>query len=360
MEDFSLLKDAAQRGDLYLDLVALGGFQELEQFIAEKGAYADYNGRLKLAGIKIIGDGSPQGKTAFFTEPYLTGGPAGEKDWRGEPVVPQETMDQLLETIYGAGLRAFVHANGDAAVDVLLNSHKKHAKLAGKDSRTVIIHSQFMRREQLDDYVRFGMVPSFFSNHTFFWGDVHVKNLGTQRAYFLSPMKSAGKLGIHFTNHSDYAVTPLDPLFTVWSAVNRLSRSGKVIGDIGDRRGSQLAARVRQLQEIPGVAGYHDDPRRGGGENQAPATIGVLAGELLGETASPGNPENVHPVISHLRVKTVAVSHTLLWCVQVMAGGHTPSRHHNSALSWKRPYHGNPGTIFFEWQRPMLCRLIPP
>jgi predicted amidohydrolase YtcJ len=282
MEDFSLLKDAAQRGDLYLDLVALGGFQELEQFIAEKGAYADYNGRLKLAGIKIIGDGSPQGKTAFFTEPYLTGGPAGEKDWRGEPVVPQETMDQLLETIYGAGLRAFVHANGDAAVDVLLNSHKKHAKLAGKDSRTVIIHSQFMRREQLDDYALFGMVPSFFSNHTFFWGDVHVKNLGTERAHFLSPMKSAGKLGIHFTNHSDYAVTPLDPLFTVWSAVNRLSRSGKVIGE---------AERITPYQALKAITldgawQFHEEDSKGS------ITVGKLADLVILD----GNPLTVDPM----------------------------------------------------------------
>ena len=231
MEDFSLYKEAAERGDLYLDLVALGSPQELPQFVAESAKFADYNGHLKLGGIKIVGDGSPQGKTAFFTEPYLTGGPGGEQDWRGEPIVGQTDMDQLLEAVYGAGLRAFVHANADAEVDVLLNAHKKHADLAGENARTVIIHSQFMRREQLEDYARYGMVPSFFSNHAFYWGDVHVENLGTERAYFLSPMKTASDLGIHFTNHSDYIVTPLDPLFTVWSAVNRVSRSGQVIGE---------------------------------------------------------------------------------------------------------------------------------
>ncbi len=37
-------------------------------------------------------------------------------------------------------------------------------------------------------------------------------------------------MGLKYTNHSDDTVTPVDPLFTVWSAVNRTSRSGKIIG----------------------------------------------------------------------------------------------------------------------------------
>lgn len=229
-KDFTAYKASAQRGDFYLDLAVLGSYAEIPEFVEEMALYADYSGRLKLAGIKIVGDGSPQGKTAFFTRPYLTGSPAGEANWRGEPIIGPEEMDALLATIYGSGLRAFVHANADAEVDILLDAHKKNAALAGEDSRTVIIHSQFIRQDQLEDYARYGMVPAFFSNHAYYWGDVHVENLGKERAYFLSPMKSAGELGIHFTNHSDYIVTPLDPLFTVWTAVNRLSRSGQVIG----------------------------------------------------------------------------------------------------------------------------------
>lgn len=229
-EEFSAFKEAAQRGDFYLDLAVLGSYAEIPEFAAEKLQYENYDGRLKLAGIKIIGDGSPQGKTAFFTEPYLTGSPAGEAGWRGEPIIAPQDMEALLAAIYGAGMRAFVHANADAQVDILLDAHKKYVSLAGEDSRTVIIHSQFIRPDQLEDYARYGMVPAFFSNHAYYWGDVHLENLGKERAFFLSPMNSASELGIHFTNHSDYIVTPLDPLFTVWTAVNRLSRSGRVIG----------------------------------------------------------------------------------------------------------------------------------
>ena len=35
---------------------------------------------------------------------------------------------------------------------------------------------------------------------------------------------------MRFSNHTDYIVTPLDPLFTMWTATNRISRTGVVIG----------------------------------------------------------------------------------------------------------------------------------
>lgn len=228
--DFALYQQAAAQGDLLLDLVALGSFAEVPEFIELYKKYSSYDNRLKIGGIKLVTDGSPQGKTAFFTEPFLTGGPGGETDWRGEPLLPAAEFEQVLADVYKAGIPAFVHANADAAVDMVLNAHSKHRDLAGEGSRTVIIHSQFIRQDQLEAYAEFNMVPSFFSSHAYFWGDVHVKNLGEKRAHFLSPMKTAASMGIHFTNHSDYMVTPLNPLFTIWSAVNRVSRSGNVIG----------------------------------------------------------------------------------------------------------------------------------
>ena len=107
---------------------------------------------------------------------------------------------------------------------------KKTGQAADKDRRTVPIHAQFARLDQLESFKKYKMLPSFFTNHTYFWGDVHVKNLGKKRADFSSPIATADKMGLKYTNHSDDTVTPVDPLFTVWSAVNRTSRSGKIIG----------------------------------------------------------------------------------------------------------------------------------
>jgi hypothetical protein len=87
-----------------------------------------------------------------------------------------------------------------------------------------------MRPDQLDAYAELGFSPSFFTVHTFFWGEEHITNLGPERASFISPMKSAIGKGLTCSNHSDFSVTPMDPMRMMWSAVTRQSRGGKVIG----------------------------------------------------------------------------------------------------------------------------------
>lgn len=98
---------------------------------------------------------------------------------------------------------------------------------AADDPRTVVIHSQFQRPDQLAKYAALGMSPTYFTNHAYFWGDVHRANLGADRAAFISPMKSAAAQGLVVSNHSDFNVTPLDPMFILWTSMARTSRSGR-------------------------------------------------------------------------------------------------------------------------------------
>jgi len=94
----------------------------------------------------------------------------------------------------------------------------------------VIIHSQFVRRDQLPKYVQYKFIPSFFTEHAFLFADAHIKNRGKEQAYFLSPMRAAIDLGLRPTDHTDYGVAPIDQMLVLWTAVNRISRSGEVIG----------------------------------------------------------------------------------------------------------------------------------
>ncbi len=193
--------------------------------------FGKYNNHFKLGGIKITIDGSPQGRTAYFTGPYLTEGPGGQKKWFGEPSFSQEIANQLLKRIYDAGLQCIFHANGDAAIDMCLKAHE-YASGADpkKDRRTTIIHAQFARKDQLDKFADYHLIPSFYTEHTFFFADSHIKLRGLQQASSISPMKSAISRGIHPTNHTDFNVVPIDQMFVIWSAVNRISRNGTVIG----------------------------------------------------------------------------------------------------------------------------------
>ena len=75
------------------------------------------------------------------------------------------------------------------------------------------------------------MFPTFFAEHTYYWGDWHRdETLGETRAAFISPTAAALKLGLKFSLHTDAPVVPPSPLHAWWSAVNRTTRSGRVLG----------------------------------------------------------------------------------------------------------------------------------
>ncbi|MGO2621733.1 MAG: amidohydrolase [Psychrobacter sp.] len=235
----------ADAGKLKIDLVALAGVSDLDENLADKDfVWKTYQNGFKVQGTKIVADGSPQGKTAYFSQPYITPVPDCEKDCRGLPSVSQDALNEMFVKAYARDNQLFIHNNGDGATDMIIKAHeyavKKTGQAADKDRRTVPIHAQFARPDQLQAFKKYNMMPSFFTNHTYFWGDVHVENLGEKRANFSSPIATADKMGLKYTNHSDDTVTPVDPLFTVWSAVNRTSRSGKIIGK--DQRASPYQA----------------------------------------------------------------------------------------------------------------------
>lgn len=248
--DLRFLRTAAGEGLLYLDIVSLPFVFDIPELVSEwvpgwssdvsdgsirlpddiGTVFGTYCDRVKLAGIKLVLDGSPQGKTAYWTQPLLTDGPGGEKNWCGEPTLPPEVIKQAVAEIYGKGVQVFMHANGDAAIDLAIDAIRGAGAHAGDGQRPIVIHSQCMRPEQLGEYVELGINPSFFTAHTFYWGDEHLANLGPQRASFLSPMASAIDTGLRCSNHTDFSVTPMEPMRVMWSSIMRTSKSGIPIG----------------------------------------------------------------------------------------------------------------------------------
>ena len=269
------LQRIAAKGGLTIDVVSFAFMTDLGKILAKNppANFGTYNNRLKLGGCKIVSDGSPQGKTAFFTTPYLTGGPAGQKGWKGEPNAPQADITALVKTCYDNNLPLLFHANGDAAIDSLLTAHEEVAKGSlEKDRRTTVIHAQFVRPDQLIKFKQYSFIPSLFTDHAFFFGDTHVLNRGKKQAYFLSPMKSAYAAGLEPANHTDYAVAPLDHMMVMWTAVNRVSRSGEVIGP------EERATPIQALKAITinGARIYREEANKGSLEQGKLADMVIL------------------------------------------------------------------------------------
>jgi predicted amidohydrolase YtcJ len=230
-----LLNTAAERNELFIDIEALPRYDIIDSVLTNpKLKFGVLRNHLKLAGFKLTADGSPQGKTAFFTKPYLTEVPGcNEEHCTGFPTVTEERINEAILKGFKNNIQTYVHCNGDATIGLYINAIQEANKALNTtsiDRRPVVIHSQFVRADQLDQYKNLGMVPALFTNHAFFWGDVHVRNLGEERAFFLSPLKSSIQKKIIATNHTDFGVTPLNQLFLLWTSVARESRSGKVIG----------------------------------------------------------------------------------------------------------------------------------
>ena len=290
---YELLRRAANKGLLKLDVVSLPFVTEIDAIFGGQPPRnePDYTGRLRIGGVKVVMDGSPQGKTACFTTPYLTGGPAGQQEWRGELSFPQATLNEWVKRVYDGGATLFVHCNGDAAIDALLEAHRVASDGRPETPRgTVGVHSQFIRRDQLQKYKAWSITPSFFTLHCFYFGDTHVANRGAEQAGFISPMKAARELGLRPTNHTDFNVSPLDQIFTIHTAVNRLSRSGRVIG--ADERITPLEA--LEAITIDGARQYGEESRKGSIEPGKLADLVVLSGNPL--TVPPATIEQIRVV----------------------------------------------------------------
>ncbi|THF49177.1 amidohydrolase [Flavobacterium supellecticarium] len=229
-----LLKEAAEKKLLKADIVYFPDFEanrkEWESFLPH---YMKYEKRLKFGGFKFSDDGSPQGKTAWLTEPYLIPPEGESSDYKGYPIFTDETLYADLKTIFDRNITVQLHVNGDAAIDQALRiiGRLKDEGVYKPELRATLIHVQNSRPDHIAKIKAIGVIPSYFSSHVYLWGDWHYNSVfGPKRAAFISPAKSAKEAGIIFTIHHDSPVTPPDLLTGVYSAVNRITRSGMVLG----------------------------------------------------------------------------------------------------------------------------------
>ncbi|MCA8216279.1 amidohydrolase [Burkholderia cepacia] len=187
--------------------------------------------KLHVGPVKFIVDGSIQGFTARVRWPGYAGGQPN-----GLWLIPPAQLVDVFEPFHRAGLQLHVHTNGDEATDVVLDAMTTLlARHPRPDHRHTLQHCQMADAAQLKRVRALGMCVNFFANHLYYWGDAHYgQTIGPDRANRMDAAGSARRLGIPFALHSDAPITPLNPLFTAWCAVQRETASGRVLG-VGER-----------------------------------------------------------------------------------------------------------------------------
>ena len=295
LSDLETLQQASRQGLLKLDVVAYPWYLNASVLDEQFPFSQDYTGHFRIGGVKLGLDGSPQGKTAWLTEPYHVPPEGRTADYRGYPSMNDETVDIYVKEFFGKGVPVIAHANGDAAIDQLIRAVGNANELQGRtDRRTVVIHAQTARDDQIDAFKAEEMLPSYFAAHTFFWGDWHRDSvLGPVRGPRISPLSTTLARGVPYTIHNDAPVVPPDMMRLVWSAVNRLTRTGQTLGE-GQR--IPVGAALKAIT-INGAYQYFEEHSKGSLE----------AGKLADMVILSDNPLEVDP----LTIKDIQVIETI-------------------------------------------------
>ena len=230
-----LLNFAAEKNQLIIDIVGQAIQSTTLKLLKNEGTpERQYFNHYKLLGGKTWLDGSPQGKTAWLTQPYYEVPEGESKDYCGYPTQEDDIVIEYFKSLIENNIQVNVHCNGDAASDQFIRCYKKALEITEnkKDLRPVMVHCQTVREDQLDEMKAIGIIPTFFLDHIWYWGDYHYESvLGPKRANRISPAKSALKRGMNFTLHQDSPVKMPNQILALHNAVNRETQSGRILGE---------------------------------------------------------------------------------------------------------------------------------
>ncbi|MDH6137868.1 putative amidohydrolase YtcJ [Kitasatospora sp. MAA4] len=281
------LRDAAAAVPFKIDVVA---YVRADKAMEWRGkdvvrASQEYENGVRAAGVKMYLDGSPQGRTAWLTEPYKIRPEGTDEGYLGYPAIEDDKIVvNQVETAFAKGWQVLAHVNGDAAIDqFVLAVEAATGRVAPSDRRTVAIHAQTAREDQIDDFARLGIIPSFFSMHTYYWGDWYTKTvLGPERAALISPAKWAVDRNMVYTSHHDAPVALPNSIAILSSQVTRRTRTEGVV--LGPEQCVSALDAVRSIT-INAAHQYFEQDSKGS----------IEVGKLADLVVLSENPLTVHP-----------------------------------------------------------------
>ncbi len=200
----------------------------------------DGDDRLRLTGVKAWSDGSNQAGTGYQREPYVGG------DDRGSLNYSADELAAVVDRAHRAGWQVGVHANGDAAIDTTIDAYEQALRATPRtDHRHRIEHCSVLHPDQIRRMAELGLSPSFLIGHVRWWGRAfRDRLLGPDRARLYDPSATALAAGLRISLHSDWNVTPLEPLRYVEDAVTRVMSEGGEVLNADERIPVEAALRA--------------------------------------------------------------------------------------------------------------------
>ena len=207
------------RGELPLRVYLLIS-SSLLQNLSSLGLYTGFgNPKLKIGAIKVMLDGSIEGRTAALTKPY-----EGEPDNSGIPWLTEEKLYDIVSQAHKAGFQLAIHAIGDRAIHMVLDSMERMLKeTPRRDHRHRIEHASLLDNKSIGRMNNLGVIASvqpIFMAPDMDW---MLEPLGHNRATELGERyRTLLNAGVTVTAGSDCpADSTMSPLMGIQSAVTR-------------------------------------------------------------------------------------------------------------------------------------------
>ena len=172
-----------------------------------------------------MSDGSCSGRSMAMSTPYT-----GRPNDYGVLVMSQEEVHEAVEEAHRAGWQVAIHANGDVAIDHVLNAYERMQKLDPRpDARHRIEHCTLMTPQLLKRMADGGVIPTPFWTYLYFNGEKWVE-YGEEKLKWMFAHRSFLDYGIPAAGASDYGAGPFPPMMAIQSMVTRTDYTGKAWG----------------------------------------------------------------------------------------------------------------------------------
>ncbi|MGI9364432.1 MAG: amidohydrolase [Rhizobiaceae bacterium] len=175
--------------------------------------------------VKLFADGAIYSLEMKVREPFLDG-------HDGEWMMDKNDFDRAFRIYWDSGYQIHVHVNGDAGLDRVLDTLELNLRRNPRyDHRTVLVHFAVSAEDQVERISNLGAIVSANPYYVTALADQYSQvGLGPERANSMVRLGDVSRADISWSLHSDMPMAPGDPLFLMWSAVNRLTSSGRVAG----------------------------------------------------------------------------------------------------------------------------------
>jgi predicted amidohydrolase YtcJ len=218
-------QDAYHAGELRcrVYMMARGGMFE---GLKVAGAYTGLGDEwLRVGGVKFGADGSASGRTMAMSTPYI-----GRPDDYGILTMTQEEIHEAVEDAHRHNFQVGIHANGDLAIDMVLNAYERVQRMWPRpDPRHRIEHCSLVNPGLLRRIKATGSVPTPFWTYVHYhgnkWGEY-----GEEKMQWMFGHRSFLDYGIPVAGASDYVPGPYEPMMAIQSMVTRTDFDGRTWG----------------------------------------------------------------------------------------------------------------------------------